>query len=329
MRVGEIGTPVSLASRVLGFPPRCVPWGVVASLALLVQVVLPVFAVIGIGAAAGAVLRLDVEPINRLSIYAVLPALVFQSMSDLELSDIAWGRLVAAYLLSLLVIAATTWTLGARLPAMSRRALVGTSMLGNAANMNLPVTLFALGAAGLDRALILYVTSVVVLYLVGPVLFGARTSIARALRTLLSFPALWAALAGLAVARTNVGVPLPFERAVDLVAGAAIPLMLLILGVQLVRAGRWRPSGRVVSAVGVKLIVAPLIAAAVGWGLGLRGIDLAALTLLGAMPTAVNAVMLSIEFGGDARQVGDTVAIGTLSSLVTLPIVLAVLSRLT
>jgi predicted permease len=38
--------------------------------------------------------------------------------------------------------------------------------------------------------------------------------------------------------------------------------------------------------------------------------------------------MLSVEFGGDARQVGDTVAVGTLASLLTLPLVLALVTRL-
>lgn len=299
-----------------------------ASLALLVEVVLPVFLVIAVGALVGALLRLDVGPINRLSIYAVLPALVFRSMSELAFAEIAWVRLVGAYLVFLLVVAAASWTLAARLPTPSRRALMGTTMLGNAANMNLPVTLFALGAAGLDRALILYVVSVVVMYLVGPVLFGRGRSPGRVLRTLMSFPALWAALAGLIVSSGDVAIPLPLARAIDLAADAAIPLMLLILGIQLVRAGRWRPSGRVWFAVSVKLIGAPLVAAAVGWTFGLRGVDLAALTLLGAMPTAVNAVMLTLEFGGDARQVGDTVALGTLSALVTLPIVLTLLARL-
>jgi predicted permease len=301
---------------------------VLASLSLLLQVVLPVFLLIAVGAAAGRILRLEVASINRLSLYAVVPTLVFRSMSELALAEIPAARLVGAFVLFLASIAGLAWLLGARLPTPSRRALTGTSMLGNAANMNLPVTLFALGQAGLDRALILYVVTAVTMYAVGPVLFGGPLSVGRVVRTVASFPVLWAALIGLAIARTGTTLPLPLERAVDLLADAAIPLMLLILGIQLVRAGRWRPSGRVWTAVGMKLALAPALAFGIGSALGLRGVDLAALTLLAAMPTAVNAVMLSVEFGGDARQVGDTVAVGTLASLVTLPLVLALVTRL-
>jgi len=61
-------------------------------------------------------------------------------------------------------------------------------------------------------------------------------------------------------------------------------------------------------------------------GLDLTGLDLSVLVLMGAMPTAVNAVMLAIEFGGDAEQVGDMVVAGTALALVTLPLVLSVLT---
>lgn len=51
------------------------------------------------------------------------------------------------------------------------------------------------------------------------------------------------------------------------------------------------------------------------------------------MPTAVNAAMLAIEFGGEARQVGDTgIASTALSllvlSLLVLPLLLTMLVRL-
>lgn len=299
-----------------------------ASLSLLLQVVLPVFLVIAVGALAGRVFRLEVRSVNRLSLYAVVPALVFRSMSELTWAEIPAARLIAAFALFLAATATLAWLLGWRLPAPSRRALVGTSMLGNAANMNLPITLFALGAAGLDRALILYVITAVTMYAVGPALFGGALPIRRIVTTVATFPVLWAALIGLALARTGATLPLPVARSVDLLADAAIPLMLLILGMQLVRAGRGTPSGRVWLAVGTKLALAPALALGIGTALGLRGIDLATLTLLAAMPTAVNCVLLAVEFGGDGRQVGDTVAVSTLASLVTLPLVLAVVTRL-
>ena len=300
-----------------------------ASLTLLVNVVLPVFVLMIVGAVVGRAFDLHVRSINRLSLYAVLPALAFRAMANLEFGDIAAGRLVLAFLLFLLAMAALGFVAVWKLEAGPRRGLMGAAMLGNAANLNLPVALFAFDQAGLDRALILYVATALVMYTAGPTLFGRGMTPARTLRAVASFPVLWATLAGLLVNAVGVTLPLAATRTVDLLADAAIPLMLLILGAQLVRAGKWRPSGRVWIGVTLKLIAAPAVAFGIGLLVGLSGLDLAALVLLAAMPTAVNAVMLSIEFGGDANQLGETVAISTAASLVTLPILLAWLARLT
>ncbi len=299
-----------------------------ASLTLLANVVLPVFALVIIGALVGRAFDLQVRSINRLALYAVLPALAFRAMANLALADIAAGRLVLAFLVFLLAMAALGFLAGWTLEAAPRRGLMGAAMLGNAANLNLPVALFAFGQEGLDRALILYVTTALVMYTAGPMLFGRGMTPARTLRVIASFPVLWATLAGLLVNALGVTLPLPATRAVDLLADAAIPLMLLILGAQLVRAGRWRPSGRVWIGVSLKLAAAPATAFLIGTLVGLAGLDLATLVLLAAMPTAVNAVMLSIEFGGDAHHLGETVAISTATSLVTLPIILAWLAQL-
>jgi len=165
-------------------------------------------------------------------------------------------------------------------------------------------------------------------FTLGPSLVGRPTTLGRAVRTVLGFPVLWAALLGLIVNATGVTPPTALARAVGLLADAAIPLVLLTLGVQLARAGRWRPSAAAWIAVGLKLGVGPLLAAAVGLLVGLEGLDLSVLVLIGAMPTAVNAAMLAVEFDGDAALVGDAVVAGTALALATLPIVLTLTQRL-
>ncbi|MFN2321706.1 MAG: AEC family transporter [Trueperaceae bacterium] len=299
-----------------------------AVLVLLLDVVLPVFLVIAAGAAIGVRFGLEVAPINRVALYAAVPALAYRTLAELELGGATVTRLLAGYAGYLLVAAALAALIGRGWTPIQRRALVGTSVLPNAANLNLPVALFAFGAAGLERALVLYVATSLLMFTLGPSLVGRPTTLGRALRTVLGFPVLWAALLGLVVNGAGLSPPTALARAVGLLADAAIPLVLLTLGVQLVRARRWRPSGAAWTAVGLKLGVGPLLAAAVGLVAGLRGLDLAVLVLIGAMPTAVNAAMLAVEFDGDAALVGDAVVAGTALALVTLPIVLTLALRL-
>lgn len=297
-------------------------------LVLLLDVVLPVFLVIAAGAAIGLRFGLEVGPVNRVALYAAVPALAYRTLAELELAGATVSRLLAGYAGYLLAAAALAALVGRRWTPVRRRALVGTSVLSNAANLNLPVALFAFGAAGLERALVLYVATSLLMFTLGPSLVGRPTTLRRALRTALGFPVLWAALLGLAVNGTGVTPPTALARAVGLLADAAIPLVLLTLGVQLVRARRWRPSGAAWTAVGLKLGLGPLLAAAAGLLVGLQGLDLAVLVLLGAMPTAVNAAMLAVEFEGDAALVGDAVVAGTALALATLPVVLTLAQRL-
>jgi malate permease and related proteins len=292
-------------------------------LALLVDVVLPVFAVVTVGGVVGRRFRLEVAPINRLALYGAVPALVFRTLAGIEMAWRPALHLVGAYGLFMLAMAAAAALVARRWPAASRRALIGTSVFGNAANLNLPVALFAFGAAGLERALVLYVVTSLAMFSIGPTLMGRAVGLGPAVRAAIGFPVLWASLAGLAVNALGVRLPVGAERAVGLLADAAVPVVLLSLGVHMARSLRWRPNGRAAAAVVIKLALGPALAAAVGAAVGLRGLDLAVLVVLGAMPTAINAVMLAVEFGGDAEQVGDAVVAGTALSLLTLPIVLA------
>jgi malate permease and related proteins len=290
---------------------------------LLLEVVLPVFAVVAVGAAVGRRFDLQVTPINRLAIYAAVPALAFRTMAGIEM---AWGpalHLVGGYLAFMLAMGALAALFGRRWRPSRRRTLIGTSIFGNAANLNLPVALFAFGDPGLERALVLYVVTALSLFGLGPLLLGRATGVRRALRTALGFPVLWATVAGLALNATGIALPVGATRGIGLLADAAVPVVLLSLGIHLARSAHWRPERRTWLAVGLKLGVGPVVAAAVGAALGLTGLDLAVLVVLGGMPTAINAAMLAVEFGGEAEQVGEAVVVGTALALVTLPLVLA------
>jgi malate permease and related proteins len=297
-------------------------------LTLLLNVVLPVFAVVAVGGAVGRRFRLEVAPINRLALYGAVPALVFRTLAGIEMAWQPVLHLVGAYLAFMVAMAALAAWVARRWPAPSRRALVGTSVFGNAANLNLPVALFAFGEAGLERALVLYVVTALAMFSVGPALMGRAGGVGAGVRAALGFPVLWASLVGLAVNALDVRLPVGAERAIGLLADAAVPIVLLSLGVHMARSRRWRPTGRAAAAVLIKLGLGPLTAAAVGAAVGLQGLDLAVLVVLGAMPTAINAVMLAVEFGGDAEQVGDAVVAGTALSLLSLPVVLALAGRL-
>ncbi len=297
------------------------------TLATLFSVVLPAFLVMGVGAVAGYTLSLDLTPLNRLALYATTPALVFSSLSSTTLGAGNVGRLLAAFFLLLALMLVVSSVASRRLTPGSRRGVIASSLFVNSANLMLPVTLFAIGEAGLERALVLYVVTTVLMYLVCPVIFSS-TSWSGSLRSALSLPVVWAALFAALFNALDWSLPLGVMRGVELLAGAAVPLVLLVLGVQIQRAGLAVPSGVNWLATGIKLVVGPVAAFAAAYAVGLGGIDLAVVTLFGSMPPAVMVFMLALEFSDNAEEVARTVVVSTLGALVSVSVVVTLLRPL-
>jgi len=154
--------------------------------------------------------------------------------------------------------------------------------------MGMPICLFAFGEAGLALGTVYYAITSFLSNTLGVVVASAGSApLGRALLQSLRAPVLYAATAGLLLNRAQIEVPQSLFRAVDLLAGAAIPGMLVLLGSQL-RSTRIDRSQSVIwrSAV-IRLLGAPLTA----WGLcvllGIGGLERQVLILQAAMPPAV------------------------------------------
>ena len=74
----------------------------------------------------------------------------------------------------------------------------------------------------------------------------------------------------------------------------------------------------------VKLGVLPAVALVLVHALGLQGMQARVLLLCAALPTATNAYVLAVRMGGDGRTAALQVTLGTLASMATLPMWMAV-----
>ena len=70
----------------------------------------------------------------------------------------------------------------------------------------------------------------------------------------------------------------------------------------------------------VKLLALPVVAAVVGYWLGLEGLNYQVVVLFAALPTASSAYILAMRMGGDGRSVAWLISATTLGSMLTLPL---------
>jgi predicted permease len=75
----------------------------------------------------------------------------------------------------------------------------------------------------------------------------------------------------------------------------------------------------------VKTVVHPLLMAAVGWALGMRGLHLSVMVVVAALPIGANVFLFSQRYRKEEDTVTAAVAVSTAMALVSVSVVMAVL----
>lgn len=289
-------------------------------LSVFFEVVLPVALIAILGAAVGRWQSIPVRPISGLVFFLFSPALVFHSMSTTEVPGGDALRIVAVGVLmfATMYLVATGWSTAFRHDRGLRAGFALATTTPNVGNMGLPVALLAFGEAGFDVAVVNFVVGAVLSYTAGIAIASlAGGSAAKALQAPFRYPVVYAAAAGVAVNALGLDLPVTIEAPVETMAGAAVPVMLVVLGLQLHGALDLTEVRDTVAANGLRLLIAPVAAFLIAGTLGLDELTRDTLTVLAAMPTAVIATVLAIEFNARPDFVTRAVVLSTLLSMAT------------
>lgn len=298
------------------------------------NVIFPILLAVGIGMIYGRLLKPDPKAISSAIIYVFAPFLVIEGFATADLPPDDLLRIGALVVITALIMSGIGLGV-ARLLGLDKRtasAFVLSVVLFNGANYGLPFNTFAFGMEAEQLTVITYSVSAVVVNTLG-VYMAARGTQANQLGAVLNIfrvPLLYATLIGLILNLTGIGfsqesggtgatIPLPLARTIDVLSDAAVPAMLVLLGLQLngVRLNVQRV-GPMLAAAGLKLIAMPAVAVGLGLLLGLDGLALKVGIVQHGMPTAVIAGALATQFDGDAELVTGALLISTLGSVLTL-----------
>lgn len=291
----------------------------------LLPAVLPVALIILIGFVVGRTLPLQRSTLSQIVLYVLAPALVIDGLYHTQLSSATSSKLLLGFALTSGTIYGIVWLFSIlfRLDPALRRATTAIVMFPNNGNMGLPVATFALGTAGLERAIIYMLGSSFLMFCLGPAIIQGR-GIVSGLKLTLRLPLLYAITFGIGLRLLKIQFPWQLDQAVAQLGTAAIPIALILLGIQLSETS-FRPKLKEVMIALARLLVAPAIAYSFGKLLQLQTLDLQVLVLQSAMPTAVNSFVLVSEFGGDQDLVARAIVTSTLMSFVSLPIILSLI----
>ncbi|MBE9167135.1 AEC family transporter [Pleurocapsales cyanobacterium LEGE 06147] len=293
---------------------------------VIIPAIAPVGLIILIGFIAGRTLSLQHQTLSQLTFYILSSALVVDSLYRTTLSVQSTTGLLVGFALSSVFLYLVAWGIGklfVQSPEL-QKGLLATSIFSNNGNMGLPVTAFAFGPPGLERAIVYMIVSAAFMFCLGPALLKGK-GFTYGIRLTLKLPLLWSILVGLSLRILSIRLPFKLDAGIQSLGEAAIPVALILLGIQLAST-RFGVGIKEILASGIRLLVAPLITFVVGRTLHLESLDLQVLVLQSAMPVAVNSLVLVTEFGGDAAFVARTILTSTLISFVSLPFTIWLLS---
>lgn len=270
---------------------------------------------------AGVLDRRSQRTLGEIAFFVASPALMVITISQVHLeaaadnliaSSVSLAACFAAYVL----LARLRWGLS------TGPLLIGalSSSYVNAGNLGIAMAAYVVG-----DITVVVPTLLVQMLVVQPValivldrITGRGEGVGAALRRLVTNPLTIAAVLGVVLALTGWQLPEAVESPLEMLAGAAIPLMLMSYGAALRLSpplGRAGHNGEVLLASVLKLAVMPVVAWGVGVGLDLDDRVLLGVVITAALPTAQNIFLHATRYrvGEDVSR--ETILITTLASL--------------
>lgn len=295
---------------------------------VFVQVILPTLFVFAIGFLLQRKLNLDIKAISTIALYIFIPCLIFRTFYTADI-DAQYGYMILFFILLfvslILITKAYVWL--KKLPQSYESAYLLSTAFMNTGNFGSPIILLAYGVTGFEYAISFFVIQSVSMHCIG-LYFAARghMSFVDALKKVFQLPMIYAVALVAVFKGFSIIMPEPLFVMIDLVGAAAIPTVMIILGMQLammkIQDFDW---GSITYNSVVRLAVSPLIAYLLTLLFPFDPLMTKVLVLSSAMPSAAVATMLAVQFDARPQLVSSTAFITTLLSIPSITLLLVLL----
>jgi len=292
---------------------------------VFLNVVTPVFILVVIGYFVGPRLKIEARSLSRTAYFVFIPAFVFNIISEAKIDSELALQMLSFILVAQIAVALLGFLVGKAL-RQSREitaAFVLIATFGNVGNFGLPLIVFRLGETARTYATVYFVATVFISFVICVgVASWARSGGVTAVFSVFKTPALIALIPALVFNITDVEVPIFLSRLSGLLGQAMIPVMLITLGVQMGEIPKIKINFNVFAASTVRLIGGPVLALLIVPYFGLEGLERSTGILQAAMPAAVLASIIALEYKLLPEFVTTTVLFSTLYSILTLTVIL-------
>jgi predicted permease len=303
-------------------------------MAVITEVILPVLFVVLLGYLLRRFGKLDEHVLSRTQLYVLGPALIFMTMagSEAEMGLLLKVMLHVALLSALLLVTAQLAGKLFKSDRIERNAMSISAVFSNSGFYGIPVCMLAFGDEGMIFAAVYVVCSSMIQSTVGIYLASAgNRSHSEAFLTIFKVPLIYAIIFGKLLSHFSLLPPEPFMKMINLLGRSAIPLGLILLGMQLQRIISERKDRKEgeksyivhgMTAGWIKIIGGLVFGLLLLRFIPFDGILRDVIIVQSAMPTAVNAVVYATEFDCRPKLVTIAIMTATLTSILSISLIL-------
>jgi predicted permease len=294
----------------------------------LILVVLPAFLIFGTGFIGQKILKLNVKSISTMALYLMMPFLTFHTFYTNKLSK-EYLYVILFNILLIPILAIITYITGKIIKTDKKNLsamLLGTAF-PNMGNYGAPVALFAFGPTGFNYAIITMVVQTVFINTIGVFIaaYGGEKSMSvrEALQNMVKMPVLYGVIVGFIFQISHIALPSNLLQSINLVGSAAVPTVMIVLGMQLAEVKAEKLEWKYVYSISImRLVISPIAAALFVSVMPISTTLRDVFILLSAMPIAANTTLLAVQFDTKPNMVSFLTLITTLISLISIPITL-------
>lgn len=295
-------------------------------LLIILNVIVPVFLLIGAGIILHIRYPLDMNTLAKLNTYLLMPALCFVNIYQNDMkADTLFQVLSFLILQSLCLMALSAGiTKIAKFDRSLSANFKNSVVLVNSGNFGLPVSqlVFQHNPLGLSIQIIVLIFQNLLTYTYG--LYNSVSVNNRGIQAMKVFqknPVIYAFLAGLLCHVLSVQIPGFIWTPIKNTSDAFLAIALITLGAQSASLKLIRFSLPLVLSIVGRLILSPVIAIFVIVVLGLEGTIAQALFIASSFPTSRNSSLFALEYGNHPEYAAQAVLISTVFSMATVTIV--------
>ncbi len=268
----------------------------------------------------------DNEILNKIVVNIALPCMIFNALYNANVSLLPKLSILTIFiLLCSLIVGLISYFIFKFLSYDKKElwSILIVILLGNTGFLGYPLSQGIFGVEGLVRAAFCdLATSISFIILSFILILIFNGSIKTALKKIITFMPLWGIFLGILLNILSIPIGDLGVSVVNYLSGATIPLIMISLGLSLNLRGFRRHFKEVSIASIIKLIIYPIFAIFILSILGLNGLERNIGILEATMPSALLALIISIEFNLNSDLTSDCIFTNTLLSLVSIPIFL-------